>query len=397
MARPITRSFPGITREEKITRSPGPAWTYLCSPAAMSEMAECVSPWLPVERIIWRAAGSIAELVERDDEPLGHPEVAQLRGDRDVGHHAPAEERDPALVADGQVEELLDAVDVRGEGRHDDAARRLGKPPVEGRAHLGLRARMPRPADIGRVRAEGQHAALAQRGERRIVRLLVVDGVQVELEISRVDDRADRRLDRETDAVGDRVGHADGRDGEAAQLDLVPRPIGAQVGALEHAMLGQAMLGDGERQRRAVHGHVEVAQEVRQRPDVVLVTVGQDHAAEGRTAIAEIGEVGDHVVHPGHLVVREQEPAVDGDHVVARLDEHHVEPDLAQPSERDQAHRGRGRHIDRDGRRAVDGTHGGVVMVPPAPGPTKKQDAGTGAICFAILRCERPGSPHPRN
>ena len=57
MARPITRSFPGITRDEKITRSPGPASTYLCSPAAISEMAECVSPWLPVERIIWRAAG----------------------------------------------------------------------------------------------------------------------------------------------------------------------------------------------------------------------------------------------------------------------------------------------------------------------------------------------------
>ena len=50
-----------------------------------------------------------------------------------------------------------------------------------------------------------------------------------------------------------------------------------------------------------------------------------------RAAIAEIREVGDHVVHPGHLVVREQEPAVDGDHVVARLDQHHVEPDLAQP------------------------------------------------------------------
>ena len=108
-------------------------------------------------------------------------------------------------------------------------------------------------------------------------------------------------------------------------------------------MLGEAMLGDGERQRRAVHGHVEVAQEIRQRPDVVLVAVGQDHAAEGLTAIAEIGEIGDHVVHPGHLVVREQEPQSTAIDVVTRLDQHHVEPDLAQPPERDQADRGRGR------------------------------------------------------
>ena len=58
MARPITRSLPGMTREEKITRSPAPTETSLCSPAAMRETAEWVSPWLPVDRMTWRRAGS---------------------------------------------------------------------------------------------------------------------------------------------------------------------------------------------------------------------------------------------------------------------------------------------------------------------------------------------------
>jgi len=35
-----------------------------------------------------------------------------------------------------------------------------------------LGAVVPRPADIGGVRAEHEHAALAQRGEARVVRLL---------------------------------------------------------------------------------------------------------------------------------------------------------------------------------------------------------------------------------
>ena len=71
ITRPITRSFPGITREEKITRSPGPACTYLWSPAAISESAEWGSPWLPVETITWRWAGSSASSSSGRIRPSG--------------------------------------------------------------------------------------------------------------------------------------------------------------------------------------------------------------------------------------------------------------------------------------------------------------------------------------
>ena len=71
MSRPITRSLPGITRDEKMTRSPSPTVKCLCSPAAMRESAEFGSPWLPVERMTWRCAGSSARSSSGHSTPSG--------------------------------------------------------------------------------------------------------------------------------------------------------------------------------------------------------------------------------------------------------------------------------------------------------------------------------------
>ena len=317
--------------------------------------------------------GQLGELVEGDEQAVGHRQVAQLRRHRHVADHALAEERDAAPVAGGQVEHLLDAMDVRGEGGDQDAPRRSGEAAGERRADLGLGSRAPGPAHIGRVRAEREHPALPQRGELRVVRLPGIHRIRVQLEVARVDHRAHRRLDGEADAVGDGVGHADRDDREAADLDLVPRLVRPEVRPLEHIVLGQARARERQGERRAVHGHVEVPQEIGQRPDVVLVAVRQHHRLEGRPPLGEVGEVGDHVVDARHLVVGEEEAAVDGDDVLTRLHQHHVEPDLAQPAERDQAHGGLVGDVDRERVRSVCGAHGGACIVPSAPAWAKNR------------------------
>ena len=81
IARPITRSFPGITREEKITRSPGPACDVLVLARRDERDRRVRLALAPRGEDHLARGGQLAELVERDDEPLGHPEVAQLRGD----------------------------------------------------------------------------------------------------------------------------------------------------------------------------------------------------------------------------------------------------------------------------------------------------------------------------
>src|SRR5437899_3223368 len=79
--------------------------------------------------------------------------------------------------------------------------------------------------------------------------------------------------------------------------------------------------------------------------EVLLVAVGEEDGAEAVALCQRIREVGDHVVDAGHLVrVGEHEPAIDGDHVVAGLDEHHVQADLTEASQRDEPDGGLGRN-----------------------------------------------------
>ena len=65
---------------------------------------------------------------------------------------------------------------------------------------------------------------------------------------------------------------------------------------------------------------------------MILVAVGQDDRAERFTPAEHIREIGDDVVDTGELVVGEHESAVDRDQVLAGLDQHHVEADLAETS-----------------------------------------------------------------
>ena len=293
-----------------------------------------------------------------------------------------------AIAPRGQVQHLLDAVDVRGEGGHDDAARRRREAPAERLAHQGLRAGVAGAPHVGRVGAEHEHALLAERGEARVVRLLVVDRLPVELEVAGVHHGAERRLDGQADAVGDGVGHADRLDREAPDDEPVPRGVGAQVGLLEQAVLGEPVARDRQGERRPVDRHREVPEQVGERADVVLVTVGEDHRAERVAPLPEIGEVRDREVHARHLVVREEQPAVHRDDVRAGLDQHHVEPDLAQPAQRDEPNRGLAGEVDGNGLWSVSGVHDGLFILPPGPRPAQ----GTGSL-GSIGRSDLGGQP----
>ena len=102
-------------------------------------------------------------------------------------------------------------------------------------------------------------------------------------------------------------------------------------------MLAQALRDQRQGQSGAVHGHRQLAKQIRQRADVVLVAVGQDNRAEPFTPAEHVREIGDDVIDAGQLVVREHEPAIDGDQIFARLDQHHIEADLAETSQGDQS------------------------------------------------------------
>ena len=104
----------------------------------------------------------IIDLVDADDCTLGRGEVAELQRDADYVLHAATEDGDAPLVLHGGVDDLLDAVDIRGETRNDDAPAHIVERLVQRRANRTLARRMPLALRVRAVREQEQHTLVAK-------------------------------------------------------------------------------------------------------------------------------------------------------------------------------------------------------------------------------------------
>ena len=120
----------------------------------------------------------------------------------------------------------------------------------------------------------------------------------------------------------------------------------AQLRVAEEPGLLDAVAGESERHRRAVDRHLDLAQQVLQGADVVLVAVGGDDGDDAPGVLAQVREVGEHEVDAVHVRVGEHQPAVDEQDLAigtvarrtaAELDRHAVAADLAEAAEEDDA------------------------------------------------------------
>ena len=235
----------------------------------------------------------------------------------------------------GRIEDLLDPGDVAREGGHDDpAVERLHDLP-ERLADRPLRRRVAGVLGSGRVRQEHDDALLAELGEDVEVGQLAVDRGVVELEVTGVNDDPDRGPQGDPHRVGDRVADPERDDRERPDRDLIAR-LERQERIVVELVLLDLVAEQAAGERRGVDGHAgELGQDVRQAADVVLVGVSDEERPDVGAVLLEIGDIRHDEVDPEHLLVREHQPAVDDDDVVAVLEDVHVLADLAHPAERD--------------------------------------------------------------
>ena len=201
---------------------------------------------------------------------------------RDLGDvvHAAAEERHLAAIFGGHIQNLLQPVNRGAEaGDH--------QPPLgaiedffQARPHRAFAFGVAGPVDVGRIRHQQQHAALAVIGEGVQIEQLVVGGRGVHFEIAGVNDDAQRRGDGQRHRADDGVRDVDELDGERAELDPRAGLDLVQLGIVQHAVLFQAPLHQRQREGGAVDRHVDLAQQKRHRADVILVAVRQDQRAD---------------------------------------------------------------------------------------------------------------------
>ena len=176
------------------------------------------SPCEPGRHVDDLVVGQVARLLVVDEDALGHVEVAEVLGDAHVAHHAAAEERDPPAVGGRGIQHLLHAVDVAGEARDDDPARRLADHLVEHRADVALERREPGDVGVRGVDEEQVDALLAEPGERAQVGDAAVERQLVHLEVAGGQHEAGGGADRDGERIGDRVVDRDELEVERAEL-----------------------------------------------------------------------------------------------------------------------------------------------------------------------------------
>ena len=120
-----------------------------------------------------------------------------------------------------QIENLLQAVNGGAEAGDHQSARRAHEQIFQARADGALALGVAGPVDVGRIRHQQQHAALAVLGQRVQIEQLVVGGRGVHLEIAGVNDDAERRGDGQRDAAHDGMRDVNELDRERPQRQLL--------------------------------------------------------------------------------------------------------------------------------------------------------------------------------
>ena len=286
------------------------------------------------------ARRELLELPRPDERVVGRLEVAEIPRDVEVLPHRAADDADLASGLDGDVDGLLHPVDVRGEARHehaplprrDDLAERLADEALGAGESWALRVR--------RVTQHQVDATIPDVRETADIGAQPVDRRVIELVVAGVEDPQAAGLEHDRDRVRDRVRHADELRPEGADLDGAVLGFRlAQLGRLREAVLVELRLEQAERETRAPHlGHLDRAHQVRQRADVVLVRMREDHGSHPVGPLLQVSEVGQDEIDAEMLVARKGEARVDDDDLAVRLVDGQVLADLAQASERRDSH-----------------------------------------------------------
>lgn len=181
---------------------------------------------------------------------------------------------------------------------------------------------MSRHGRVGRVAHQTQDVALSETLDVFKVGPIADMGAGIELEVAGVDDDAGRRLNDDAEAAGDVVGKREELDPEHAELDPVAAFDRMQPQLFAGMDVLHFFLQHGAGQVAGVDQRVaELGREVGDAADVVVVTVGDNDAADPLFFAAQVPRVRNDVINAGHVVFGKLQTQVNDENVLTVLDQ----------------------------------------------------------------------------
>ena len=223
------------------------------------------------------------QLIDADEGALRDIDIVKLGRHGDDIHHGTALHHHLPLVLRGGVDDLLYTIHVRRKGRHDDTILLvLREDTLEGTADGALRHRRSRLLCIRRIGHHRQDPFLTELSEALQIDRVTEDRGIVDLEVTGVNDGAGRCEDRERGCILDGVIRLDELHLDIAEIDGITEGLYVQLHHTVESALTKLPLDECERQTCSIHRHIDLLQNIRQRTDVVLMSVGDDEALDLR-------------------------------------------------------------------------------------------------------------------
>ena len=151
-----------------------------------------------------------------------------------------------------------------------------------------------------------------------------------------MDHHAHRRANGQSHPVYDAVVDPDELHLERADLQPLPRQHLVQRSRGEQLVLFQLVADDTQGKGGSENRYVDLSEQIRQRPDMILVGMGEHDPRYASPVLAQIVHIRDDVIHPQHVSFGEHQAGIDDENRIAVFHRHHVQADFAQAAQGDQ-------------------------------------------------------------
>src|ERR1700722_12439867 len=259
-----------------------------------------------------------------------HAQLSETMGNLDIVHHAAADDTHLASHQPRNVDYLLYAMDGAREARNNYFRRSRPKQFFQSNAYRSLGRSKPGTLDVRAVAEERQHSVLAIPRECMKIERLSVHRRRADFKISGMDDIPYGSADSECHTIDRAVGHMEILDLERSNRCLISRSNFVEFRGVERPMLFELLAHDRERELRAIHRDVKVAQNVGKRSDVVFVRVRENNSAYHALVLLQVGGIRDDDIDAEQLLLGKHQSGVNYDDVVRNAERHHVHSEFAQ-------------------------------------------------------------------
>ena len=256
----------------------------------------------------------------------------QFLRDAHVANHRATVEGNLAASLNSCVDDRLHAVDIRCEGRDDNALLGIHNQAAQSWSQLRLGSREARNRSVGGLTQEEVNSLITVAAQRRQVSRLSVRRSLVHLHVTGVDDHAGSGLNDDAKALRNRV-----VDIEETQIERATLNVAGVVDLDDlRALTVFLCLGLNQCQGKARSNNRDVRallEQPRDSTDVVLVTVGDHESFHAIPLVFHVGEVRQDQVNTRLIRAREQHAAVDDNQAVLVLQHGHIATDFGNTAQ----------------------------------------------------------------